>query len=110
MINKFFDKTFTILRKEWTTDDDGYQSSVDDEVGTFKGHLQQATPQLAVNMRMNFTTTFSVWCPPNTDVRLGDTIVYDGIYYTVREKQNNGFVGKNKHLELVVELSDDYGS
>lgn len=105
MISKFFTTTFTVNRSVWSTDVNGFQSSEESVVGTFKGHLQQLTAEQALNLGLNFTTPFSVWCPTGTNVIIGDNLTANSVNYTIRAIQNNGLVGVNKHLQLYVELN-----
>lgn len=107
MISRFFTKTFTNYRQSWTTDMSGFQSSSEVFVGTFAGHLQQANPEIIENLGLNFGTTYTIWCDEDTDVKLGDRITCSGDSYDVRLIQNNGNVGTNKHLELVIEKQDE---
>jgi hypothetical protein len=106
MIEKFFTKTFSIYRNDYL-ELDGVFGSVEDLIGTFKGHLQQAGPQITINLGLNLSTTYTVWCPSDTSVKLGDKIVCEGISYAIRLIQDNSLVGANRHLELVVEKQTD---
>ena len=110
MISKFYKTLFTITRGAWTTDRDGFASSAPTEIGTFMGHIQQMTPKLAQYLNLNFTKSYSVWCPPATDIKAGDIIYGNSKYYSVKEIQNNASVGSNMHLELVCEESIEFGS
>jgi len=110
MINRFYTTEFTVYRGGWTTDQDGFSSSAPQEIGVFSGHIQQASPKLSQFLNLNFTKTYSVWCYPTTDIKQGDVIDDGSKKYTVKEIQNNASVGSNMHLELVCELSEEYGS
>ena len=104
MISKFFTTLFTVSRQEWSEDSDGQQFSALAEVGTFLGHKQQASAELAQQLALNFTKTFTVWCPVDEDIREGDSIETEaGETYLVRAIQTND-TGNNQHLELVVEF------
>lgn len=109
MIEKFFTKTFTVQRNEYV-ELDGVYASTEDEIGTFKGHLQQANPQIVQNLALNLSTTFTIWCPVGTDVKTGDRLESGGNSYAVRLIQDNSFVGSNTHLELVVEKEENQES
>jgi hypothetical protein len=109
-IEKFYTKTFSIIRGTWSEDSEGFASSAPTTVGTFKGHLQQITPKLAQYLNLNFTTTYSIWAGGSTSVKVGDILLCDGIYYSVKEIQNNTLVGSNTHIEIIAERSDEYGS
>ena len=110
MISKFFTTTFTGTRGAWLTDGDGFPYSSPSAITSFKGHLQQATPRLAQYLNLNYTKTFTVWVAVGTDIKQGDMINDGTYYYSVKEIQDNSFVGSNKHLELVVERSEEVGS
>lgn len=106
MIEKFFTTTFEVNRAEWKTDESSNQYSELVTIGTFLGHLQQASAQLAENLGLNMTKTFTIWCPVDTHVIEGDSIeTYEAIY-TVRAIQKNN-TGVNQHLEIVVELDQE---
>lgn len=107
MISKFFTTTFTIYRNVWSTDLNGFESSDESDVGTFRGHLQQISAEQSLNLGMNFTTSFQIWCSPTTDVKVGDRISVGEIFYSVRAIQDNGMVGINKHLQVFVELDNN---
>lgn len=109
-IEKFYTTAFTVYRHKWADDNDGFSYSETDEIDEgFNGHIQQISPKLAQYLNLNFTKTFSVWCGLTTDVKIGD-ILHDGSnYFTVKEIQTND-IGANSHLELVVELSEEFGS
>lgn len=107
MISRFFTKTFTVYRLGWTEDEEDNEYSEEELIGTFTGHLQQASPEITQNLGLNFGTTFTVWCNPSANVQLGDKIVHDEVIYDVRLIQNNSNVGTNTHLELVIEKRDE---
>lgn len=109
MIEKFFTKLFTVYRNEYI-ELGGVYSSSQVEVGTFKGHIQQANPQIVQNLALNLSTTFTVWCPVGTDVKMGDSIEAQGMTFAVRLIQDNSFVGANKHMELIVEREEEQES
>ena len=74
---------------------------------SFKGHLQQATAELAQSIGTTFTKTYSLWCPYNTDVQQGDKLTSGSDIYMVRAIITR-LVGSNKHLELIVEKEESY--
>lgn len=102
MINKFFTTEFTQYRSEWQTDSEGNYYSDTVEVGSFKGHIQQADKEMVERFNMNYQTAFSVWCDIDTVVKKGDILENDTDTYTVSAIQENN-TGSNKHLELAVE-------
>jgi hypothetical protein len=110
MIEKYFTTVFTVTRGVWETDINGFAYSAPSVVGTFSGHIQQIKPELAQYLNLNFTKTFSIWCPVGIDVLAGDYL-NDGTYnYSVKESKINDSVGINVHLQLIVERSDELGS
>lgn len=100
MIEKFFTTTLTNTRMVWT----GNTSALT-AVGSFVGHIQQASAEYAEQLRAAFGVTHTIWCAMGTNVRTGDTItVATGSYagtYSVRNIQTNA-TGTNEHLELIV--------
>ena len=101
-ISDFYVTSFVAKRMTWATDGSGneYSSLVDG--ATIKGQIQQSSAELAQNLNLNFSKTFTIWCPVDANVSEGDQLV-SGIHtYTVRAKQE--FLnGANAHLELVCE-------
>jgi len=102
MISNFYKTTFTIMRNSWTNGDT-YSNSTETEIGTFIGHLQQATADLTENLNLNFTNRFIIWCNIDSGVAVGDRLTTGGKSYSVEAIQDNTSVGANKHLELMVE-------
>lgn len=100
MISKFFTTPITTKRMVWTGN-----SAEDTALGSFSGHVQQASPEFTQQIGEAFGKTFSVWCAVDTDVKEGDTLtIATGDYagtYNVRNVQKNA-TGSNEHLELVV--------
>ena len=101
-ISNFYKTTFTINRNSWTNGAT-YSNSTETEIGTFLGHLQQASAELVANMNLNFTNTYTIWCSSASNVLVGDRLTSGGSDYSVKAIQDNTSVGANKHLELVVE-------
>ena len=81
----------------WTGD-----SGAESVVATIAGHLQQASPELALQFGLVYTKTFRVWFPVDANVVEGDTLVSGSITYSVKAVQQNN-VGANTHLELIVQ-------
>jgi hypothetical protein len=104
MINKFYTRTFEVWRNEYTTAESGFSSSEESKQGEFKGHLQQISPNETESRGMNFSKSFTIWCPPNTDVVVGDRLKNDALWFIVQSLQDNNFVGSNRHLQVFVEL------
>lgn len=109
MISDFFTTLFAVSRASWTKDEDDNDESAEQEVGMFNGHIQQANPQLAQSLGFSFTTTFTVWCASDEDVRVGDTLNSIQGTFSVKAKQDN-LVGDNQHLELICSLEEVIGS
>lgn len=102
MIGRLFNRTFTVKRQVASVVDD--VDVLSEEVqGTFKGHLQQASPEFAQSLGFTMTKTFSVWCPLETDVQDGDVLEVDEKVYAVKGVQENDNCHQS-HKELVVEL------
>lgn len=91
-----------VRRMEWDT-----YSAQEAEIGTFRGHLQQVTAELAQNLGLNLTKSFQVWCPVGSNVEEGDNVECEDVFYTVRSIQDNSFVGSNKHLQLFIEMNEN---
>lgn len=102
MISQFFTTTYTVKRLSWTTDGSGNQYSTLVAEGTFKGHIQQADPDLVQNLGLSLTKTYALWCPTGTDVLEGDTVTDGTDSYTVRAVMEYAN-GDNAHLELIIE-------
>lgn len=102
MISDFYTTTFTILRQVWSVDDDSNAYSQQQSQGTFSGHLQQLSAELAQSRGLSFTKSFRIWCSRSVNVKEGDELTAGGFSYFVRSKKDL-MVGDNKHLELFVE-------
>lgn len=102
MIDRFFTVEFTQHRGEWLVDGEGNNYSDTVEVGSFKGHIQQADKEMVERYNMNYQTAFAIWCPITTNVQIGDILENDTDTYSVKAIQVND-IGSNKHLELAVE-------
>lgn len=109
MINEWFNKLFVIKRNTWLTDEYNNQYSEETEVGQFMGQLQQASAELVQNFALTFTTAYSIWCPLNTDVRVGDVLYSVVGNFSVKavQKFENGI---NRHTEIVAQLDEVTGS
>lgn len=100
-ISRFFTKTFTVSRMVWTDN-----KSAMGEVGTFLGHLQQASTQLTQELGLAFGTAYTLWCPVGTDIEREDTIAYGGYKYSVRGINERNYLGANKHLEIILQRNE----
>jgi hypothetical protein len=109
MISRLFTTQFQVIRNAWVKEQ-GIWGADEQEVATFKGHIQQASINETQNLADRFTITHSIWCSPSANVKRGDLIVSGSKEYTVREIQDNSFIGSNKHLELLVELTTEVTS
>ena len=107
MINKRFTTKFTNSRMVWS----GEYSEID-EANEFYGHIQQMTAELTESLGLTFTKAYTIWCPLNTDVAVGDRLVSgDNEYedeYNVKAIKDL-LVGSNKHKQLFVEREESYG-
>ncbi|MFW6173525.1 MAG: hypothetical protein ACOC5T_07265 [Elusimicrobiota bacterium] len=99
----FFTYTATVKRQVVKTDDDGNKySELTDEENEIEGHLQQASPERAETMKMDFTKTFIFWAGVDEDLNVGDTIEINSEDYSVKAIQKNE-VGSNQHLEAIIQ-------
>lgn len=98
MIDKFYDKVFTVETMVWAGDSSASLSSAT----SFNGHIQQTESRLAEYLGMRFTETFTVWCGKDTAINPNDRITNSGNTYIVKFVQER-YVGANQHLELIVE-------
>ena len=97
MIARFFTKTFTLKRASW------YEESGEMESGvSFKGHLQQASPELIKNLDLSLTVAYRIWCPITTDLERGDIVTTGGTDYIVRAITSRDY-GVNQHKEAIAE-------
>lgn len=99
-IKRLFTETVSVERMVWTGN-----SSSRSAIGSFSGHIQQATPELAQSLGETWSKVFTIWSALGTDVAEGDKLtVASGNYagtYTVQQIQKNAH-GDNGHLEIVV--------
>lgn len=106
MIAEKFTTTFSIRRKQWVDMEIGEKTvkqTMETEVGTFKGYIQQASGEYVQFLNLSITKGYIVWCPLGTSVSEGDVIYKGDLAYTVRNKQVNND-GCNGHIQLGVEL------
>jgi hypothetical protein len=106
MLSNRFTTTFTVKKKVWTKVTVGSKEvdrTIEIDGASFKGYLQQATPEYAQSFNLTMTKGFSLWCPLSADVFEGDTIYKGETAYTVRARQNYKD-GCNPHAQLAVEL------
>lgn len=111
LIERKFTTEFEILRQEWRTVTDGTNTIDKSEevvVGTFSGFRQQGwgknpRPDYTSQLGLEFSKTYTVWCPPETEVFEGDTLRSKYGIDTVKIIQTNDY-GRNTHKELVVEF------
>src|SRR6056297_2232039 len=99
-IKRLFTETIAVTRMVWSGN-----TSSQSLMGSFSGHIQQASPDLAETLGETWSQVFSIWCALGTDVEEGDKLVvasgnYADTYY-VQQIQKNA-TGVNEHLELVV--------
>ena len=99
-IERFYTTTIAVTRMEWSN-----ESSAEQSVASFLGHIQQARPEFAEQIGEAWGKTFIVWCPKTTDVEPGDSLtIATGDYagaYSVKNVQINA-TGSNQHFELTV--------
>lgn len=104
-IERFFTDTFTVRRLEYT-DNIGTMTTQ----GTFEGHIQQftgASTGMDTFGAFMWTKSFTVWCPLDTDVQEGDSIVdSNGVTYSVRTRKVLN-LGGNQHVQIQVERDEN---
>lgn len=104
-IERFYTTTFTVKRQVWTSG-----KSVLETQGTFLGHIQQSVigsdDNLQEYLGQAFSKAFTVWCPPDTDVKAGDRLIEGVNSYDVRFTKDRN-IGGNGHLEIIIEKSDE---
>ncbi len=105
-IQRFFTTVFTIYRMIWITSDTSELQSM----GTFKGHKQQSPTDLVQTIGIGYGKGYKIWCPLGTDVKLEDVLTSGGESFSVRAINERNYAGGNKHLELIVETSENYVS
>jgi hypothetical protein len=94
MISHNFTTTFTVKRMVYTQNKGTKQA-----LGSFKGHIQQTSLEIAQQLRNLFTITHSVWCAIDTDVQVGDELTKGANTYSVKAVQDNN-IGINSHKYL----------
>lgn len=102
MISRFFTSTITQSRHGYVDDKSTLAS-----IGTFQGHIQQASQDITQNFDDALNITHVVWCAKEEDVKISDVLVSEGRTYTVRRVNTNEVTstGINQHLEILVEQS-----
>ena len=104
MIGGFYKTLFSIERMQWVDD-----KSSEIAVGSFHGHLQQASSTLTISLADTITLSHSIWCDINTDVKKGDRLYANGFSYVINQIFKYD-TGGNQHLELYVERDEKYAS
>jgi len=102
MISKFYTKEFSNSRMVWYN-----ETAQRDDTITFKGHLQQITADRAEHLGLNFSKSYVIWCPLDTDVKEGDLLSNNGDNYKVKAIKDLD-VGLNRHKEVYVEKEENY--
>lgn len=99
-IARFYTTTITNTRMSWSGDSSALAS-----VGSFTGHIQQASPEFTEFVGEAWGKVFVIWCDEATDIEAGDTLtIAAGDYagtYSVKNIQINA-TGENQHLEVTV--------
>lgn len=98
MIDRFFTTTFTTKRQTWSGDSSSLVEQED-----FIGHLQQGVSKTyQENIQFRFSKAWTIWCPADTDVQEGDRLEEGSNTYDVKFVIDRN-LGRNRHLELIVE-------
>ena len=99
-ISRFYTITITNERMIWSGG-----SSAEASVGSFTGHVQQASPEFTEFVGESWGKVFVLWCDEAIDIQAGDTLtIASGDYtgsYSVKNIQINA-TGNNKHLEVTI--------
>ena len=102
-ITDFFTNTITVKRMVYGGSDvggDNNKSTLETQ-GTFKGHIQQADPELIASLAQTYKLDYLIWCSRDADVQVGDQLEEGSNVYTVMNIQDNT-TGENTHYELHV--------
>jgi hypothetical protein len=101
MINKWFNQELTVKRDSWITDDDGNKLyTKEEDKGTISGDIQQASPEFAEAMQMDFRKTYILYTGIDEDIQEGDKI--DN--YTVKGLQRFTHPRmKNDHIKAILQ-------
>ncbi len=105
-MKSWFDKTLEIKRDEWTEAPDGTPLTTGkQEKADIKGHIQQASPEFAEAMQMEYRKTFILYTDYNADIKEGDNVIDDDINYTIKGLQrfSHEKVG-NPHTKAILQL------
>jgi len=100
-MKKWFDKTLTVTRDVWLTDDDGNKITTEEqEVGTIDCHIQQISEEKAAAMEMEYRSTFYLYTDVDADIETGDQVGN----YTVKDVKtlSTGRI-RNNHKRAVVQ-------
>lgn len=100
MISNFYNVQVVIKRMIYGGSDVGLDNNKASlsEIATVDCHLQQASPEYNSTTAESYKIDYLMWCPRDTDLQEGDTILQGSQKYTVRSIQDN-VVGHNKHFE-----------
>ncbi len=104
MINGYFTTAFNVYRMVWSG-----ESSSEMISSSFYGHLQQANGATVKNLADSITVSHSVWCPLDTNIKVGDRLTSKSGFFTIKQIFKYD-TGGNQHLELLVEKEQDYAS
>ena len=101
MISNRFTTLISVSRSVWALG-----KATKSPVGTFWGHIQQATREDAQIIGQAYGLTHLIWCPANTNVRKGDALQiatgpYAGTYNVSAISNQTAVTSHNQHLELV---------
>ena len=104
-MNTWFDTTFTVARNEWIEADDGTKLITEDVAkDSIDGNLQQASPEFAEAMQLEFRKTFVLYTDYDADIQEADKLTTGGVTYTVKGVQrfSHDKVG-NPHTKAVLQ-------
>jgi hypothetical protein len=96
-IADFYTTTFTVARQVYSSN-----KSTRSNVGSFQGHIQQASPSMTAAVGGAYTLSHVVWCAPTESVQKGDVLTTGSVKYDVKSIQINNY-GGNRHQQIFVE-------
>lgn len=106
-ITKFYTKSFSVKRM---TQDAGAKWGQElGVIGTFNGHLQQASSDLTETLKSQFNLAHKIWCAIGENIEVGDILTEGTDTYSVRAVDRKE-IGANKHLEILAERKEVYAS
>ena len=105
MIERFFTTTALVYRKQATQPTGtGTYSQGEVQKTSVVGALQPAGAELAEGFALSLSKAFNFWCPLNSDLMIGDTLVIDSKKYKLVGILNYT-QAVNNHKECILEIN-----